>query len=168
MWAARLNYMITLCRFAVLLALPAALSCQTLSAPPSKTGRATPGTFSLILEAPEDKALAALQWEFSVPPAIAVAKDDIAPGKAAESAGKSLTCARKADQGGAAGAVRYACILAGGERPIAQGPIAVVRYRAQTDVHGAPIRVHIEKALGVSADLKRIEIADTDAIITIQ
>ena len=43
-----------------------------------------------------------------------------------------------------------------------------VRYRAQTDVHGAPIRLRIEKALGVSADLKRIEISDVDAVITIQ
>ena len=138
---------------------------QSLRVEPSATDRKSPGVLSLILEAPPGKAPVAMQWEIAVPPAIAVATGDISVGKAAETAKKSLNCATK---GGTAGGVRYACILAGGQDPIPVGPVATVRYRAQADVQGAPVRVVIENILGVSADLKRIEISNAIAIIRIQ
>jgi len=43
----------------------------------------------------------------------------------------------------------------------------VVRYRAQWDVKGAPVRVAIENILGASADLKRIPISDVNVAIDI-
>jgi len=66
------------------------------------------------------------------------------------------------------GGSRYACILAGGQERIGNGPIAVVQYRAQWDVKGTPIRVAIENILGTSADLKRIPIPNADAVIDIR
>lgn len=149
------------------LILAAVLPAQSLRVSPSKAGRKAPGLFTLVMEPQQGKPVVALQWEMSVPPAIAIGKDDIAIGKAAESAGKLLTCAAKANKPGRAG-LRYACILAGGQNAILSGPIAVVHYRAQADVQGAPIRVAIENVLGVSADLKRIEMANVDAIIEIR
>lgn len=139
---------------------------QSLHVPPSTANRKSPGVFSMILDSPAGKAPVAMQWELSVPPALAVEKGDISPGKAAETAKKSLTCAPTNSQ--IPGGTRYICILAGGQEPIGSGPIAMIRYRAQADVHGAPIRVAIQKILGVSADLKRIEMPNTDAIIKIQ
>ena len=96
---------------------------------------------------------------------IAVKAADIPIGKAAESARKSLTCAAKP---GRERISRYACILAGGQDPIGNGQIAVVQYQAQWDPKGTPIRVGIENILGVSADLKRIPIANVDAVIEIR
>ena len=153
----------------VLMSIMAAVSAiygQSLHVPPSTADRKSPGEFSMILESPAGKAPVAMQWELSVPPALAIEKDDISLGKAAETAKKSLTCAATKSQ--ISGGTQYVCILAGGQEPIGSGPIAMVRYRAQADVQGAPIRVAIQKVLGVSADLKKIEIPNAVAIIKIQ
>jgi hypothetical protein len=143
------------------------LSGQSLSVAPSQTDLKTSGVFSVSIDSPQGKAPAALQWEFSVPPAIAITPADIAIGKAAESVRKSLTCAKK-ETPAKQRAVKYACILAGGQHPIGNGPIAVVHYRAQWDVKGVPIKVAIENILGASADLKRIPIPNADALIDIR
>jgi len=141
---------------------------QSLRVPPSATDRKSPGVFSLVLEAPSGKTPVALQWDFLVPPALAIAKEDISIGKAAQTANKLLTCAISTGKSAIPGGVRYTCILAGGQDAIEPGPIAKVQYRAQADVQGAPIRVTIEKVLGVSVDLKRIEIPNAEAIINIR
>jgi len=44
----------------------------------------------------------------------------------------------------------------------------MVHYRGQADVGGAPIRVGIENIVGVSADLKRIDIPKVDAILDLK
>jgi len=155
-------------RLLVCFSLPAVALAQSLHVPLSTTDRKTPGVLSLILDAPPGKAPSAMQWEISVPPAIVIGKGDISIGKAAEMARKTLTCAVSANKAAAPQGVRYLCILAGGQDPIGSGTIAMVRYRAQADVQGAPIRVAIEKILGVSADLKRIEIPNAYAIINIR
>jgi hypothetical protein len=140
---------------------------QSLREPPSQTDLKTPGVFSVTIDSPPGKAPVALQWEFSVPPAISIGPADITIGKAAESARKFLTCATMATKPAKQRRMRYACILAGGQDPISNGPIAVVQYRAQWDVKGAPIRVAIENILGASVDAKPIPIPNADAIINI-
>lgn len=141
---------------------------QSLSVPPTRTDLKTPGVFSLTIDSPQGKEPVALQWDFSVPPAIAIRTVDITIGKAAESARKSLTCAAQATKPTTRRRMRYTCVLAGGKDAISNGPIAVVQYRAQWDVKGAPIRVAIENILGASADLKRIPIPNADAIIDLR
>jgi hypothetical protein len=138
---------------------------QSLRVPPSQTDLKTPGVFSVTIDSPPGKAPVALQWELSVPPVIAISAADITIGKAAESARKSLSCATKP---AIQRRTRYACILAGGQDPIRNGPIAVIQYRVQWDARGAPIRVAIENVLGISSDLKRIPIPNADGIIDIR
>jgi hypothetical protein len=142
------------------------LSAQSIRIEPSRGTRTEVGSISAVLDTPQNKVLVALQWEIVVPPAIKVGKEDIVTGKAAEAARKSLTCAAST-RPSPEGSTRYVCILAGGQDQIRTGPIFVVRYRAQTDVQGAPIRVAIEKIVGVTTDLERITIPRVDAIITI-
>lgn len=108
---------------------------KSLQVPPSKTDLKTPGTLSINIDSPEGKEPVALQWEISVPPAVAITTADIKVGKAAEAAGKSLTCAMKTKTQRAS---RYACILVGGQGPIKNGPIAEVHYHAQWDVIYSP------------------------------
>jgi hypothetical protein len=141
---------------------------QSLRVPPSETGLDTPGTFSMVIDSPQNQAPLALQWDFSVPPVIVIRPADIVVGKAAESAGKSLTCAIRDAKGGASRRMRYTCILAGGRDPIGDGPVAVVQYRAQWDVRGAPVQVAIENVIGVSRDLKRIPMSNVDVAINIR
>jgi len=161
--------MISLSRLLVALWIPAVVGySQSIRLQPSAPDGKSSALFSVVLDSPAARAPVALQWEFAIPPAILVSKEDILIGKAAELAKKSLICAPKTNKSAGLGGVRYSCILAGGQDPIGAGTIATVRYCAQTDVHGAPIRVAIEKILGVSADLKRIEIPNADAILTLR
>ncbi|HEX3879134.1 MAG TPA: hypothetical protein VHW24_19255 [Bryobacteraceae bacterium] len=100
------------------------------------------------------------------PPAVEVTARDLTAGPAAEGAAKSITCAKTDNKSDVAGAVRFACILAGGQKPIASGELAVVHFRLKQDVQGAPIRVAVEKVFATAADLKRIPISNVDAIIS--
>jgi hypothetical protein len=161
--------MIYVNRSAISVLLSAGFLCgQSLQVSPSRTDLKAPGIFSVSLESPPGKTPVALQWEFSVPAVIEVTTADITIAKAAESARKSLTCAARSAKLAAQRSVRYACMLAGGRDPIGNGPIVVVRYRAQWDPKGAPIRVVIENILGASEDLKRIPIPDVNVTINMQ
>lgn len=140
---------------------------QVLRIPASHTDRQTPGTFTVVMDAPQGKAPLALQWEFLIPPAIDVAIADIRIGKAAEAAGKNLMCAANSKTPAAERGMRYTCILAGGPTPIGNGPLAQVQYRAKADVGGAPVRIVMEHIVGASPDVQSIAIPSVSGIITI-
>ena len=155
-------------RFVIFASISAAfLLAQAFRVAPSHTDLQTPGVFSLTLDAPAGKTPVALQWEFWVPPVIAISPADITISPEAESARKSLTCAARTNKPDRQRGTRFTCVLAGGKNPIENGPIASIHYRAQWDTKGVPVRVSVEDVLGVSADLKRIPILGVDQIIDI-
>ena len=146
----------------------AGLWAQSLSIPPSTVTRGASGSLLLTLESPQGKAPLALQWEFTFPPNVMVDPADIAAGSAAESAQKALTCRaveRTKDAG--QGSV-YGCILAGGQKPIPNGPVAAVRYRVPLEIRQIAEKVRVEKAIGATADLKKVELEGTQAVITVK
>lgn len=143
------------------------LCAQSLAVLPSETGPNKTGTFSVLLDTAADRAPLALQWDLSVPPVIAVRTEDITIGKAAQAAGKSLTCALNHSKK-TSRKIRYTCILAGGREPLRVGPVAEVQYRAQWDPKGAPAQVEIENVLGVTGRLERIPMANVDVAIHIR
>ncbi len=136
-----------------------AQSLQVLPSPISKDEYAS---FQLMIVAPPGKEVTALQWMLSVPRGVAIAPSEIRAGKAAEGAGKSITCALKGESK-ETGASSFACILAGGKNAIPNGSIAAVRCKAGAGLHSATVRVH--DILGVSADLKQVNIADAEGTI---
>ena len=140
---------------------------QSLSIPPCGTDLKMPGTFFVTLASPSGKAPVALQWEFWVPPVIAMNPTDISIGSAAESSGKTLTCATKTHDPARRRGMRCTCILAGGDAPIQNGPIVVVQYRVQWDPKGAQVRVAADNVLGVSPSVQPIPIANVDGVIDI-
>ena len=144
-----------------------ALWGQSLRVPPSSTHRKSHGSFAVFLDSPQGQAPVALQWEFQIPPAVKISTADIAVGKAAESAGKSLACAVRTGRQ-AAGGTRYACILAGGVQPIPNGNIAVVRYEVPAGGRRERVGVILENAVGVSVEAKSTGIQGTTAVITIR
>lgn len=143
-----------------------ALAGQELHVSASEARAGSPGSFLVTLDAPADKRPVALQLEVAIPAALTVRPQDITTGSAAESAKKSITCAGKAEN--SRGAARYTCILAGGRQPIGNGAVVVVLYRPRADAPGVPIRVAIENISGVSADLRRIPMPNTEAVITVR
>ena len=142
----------------------AGFGAQPLGIRLSTSVRKESGSFLVLLDSSSGKAPAALQCDLAVPPAVTVTLRDIQLGSAAAAADKALTCA--AGKGSAA-MVRYTCILAGGHKPIADGPILVIRYVPQKEAGGAPVRIGIEKVLGVSADGTPIQAPDSEAILRI-
>jgi hypothetical protein len=135
---------------------------------PSTVTRGASGSLLLTLESPQGKAPLALQWEFTFPQNVVVDLADIAVGSAAGSLQKALTCravdsAKDSGQGSV-----YRCILAGGQKPIPNGPVAAIRYRVPLEVRGIAEKVRVEKALGATADLKAVEIEASQGGITVK
>ena len=137
---------------------------QTLHLLPFQAEKNAPRAFSISIDFLRGKAPVALQWQLSVPPVIAITTTDITIGKAAQTAGESLTCTAKAEIQRRS---QYYCILAGGQNPIINGPIAMVHYRVRWDTKGAPVRVSIEHILGASVNAEPIVISNVDATIDI-
>jgi hypothetical protein len=141
---------------------------QTLLVPPSVVTRGGSGSLLLTLASPQGKAPLALQWEFTFPPHVVVDLADIVAGSAAESAQKALTCRamqQKKDIG--QGSV-YSWILAGGQKPIPNGPIAIMRYQVPPEIRQIAEKVRLGKAVGATADLRKIELEGTQAVITVK
>ena len=140
---------------------------QSLLIPPSMVARGGSGSLLLMLQSPEGKAPLALQWEFTFPPNVAVDVADIVAGSAAETSQKALACRAVKVKDGVQGST-FGCILAGGQKPLPNGPIAIVRYQVPTEVRQITAKVRVAKALGVTADLKSVELAPTQATITVK
>ena len=146
----------------------AGLWAQSLSIPPSTVTRGASGSLLLTLESPPGKAPAALQWEFTFPPNVVVDLADIAAGSSAESAQKALTCRSVEKTKDAGQGSVYGCILAGGQKPIPNGPVAAVRYRVPLEIRQIAEKVRVGKAIGATADLKRVEFEGAQAVITVK
>jgi len=155
-------------RGAVLVLAFTGLWAQSLSIPPSTVTRGASGSLLLMLESPQGKAPAALQWEFTFPPNVVVDLADIAAGSSAESAQKALTCRSVEKTKDAGQGSVYGCILAGGQKPIPNGPVAAVRYRVPLEIRQIAEKVRVGKAIGATADLKRVEFEGAQAVITVK
>jgi hypothetical protein len=122
----------------------------------------------LTLQSSAGKAPAALQWEFTFPPNVTVDLADIVAGSAAESGGKSLTCKLVGGAKEAAKSATFGCILAGGQKPIPDGPIAVVRYSVPNVIREIQQKVHVEKVMGATVDLRAVRMPGIQAAIIVK
>ena len=113
----------------------------------------------IALDAPASQAPVALQWEIDFPAGqLTVAGKGPMAGKAANDSGKSLTCIdrwKKAPQ-----IYSYTCILAGGQKPIANGPVAVIEFKEVAKVSRRKADVRVENIRSVTADLKKMVLKD--------
>jgi hypothetical protein len=79
----------------------------------------------ISLDAPTGKAPTSLKWETVFPvQLLQVEGIGPSPSSAAKESGKSFTCAPPKGYS-------YVCILAGGQKPVGNGPIATFRFRIQ-------------------------------------
>jgi hypothetical protein len=141
------------------------LCAQSLHIPPSAASQQLSGSFLVILTSPAGRSPLALQWKMLVPGDVLINLKDVAPGSAAESAQKSITCAAGKNLQGKEPS--YSCIVAGGQKTISNGPVAVVRYKLNEKTRARTFDIKIEDALGVSANLKKTDIAAVTGVITI-
>src|SRR5581483_2044493 len=138
----------------LLLALSQILTAQSLEISNSAAGRGETGSFLIRLEAPPRIAPVSLQWDLSVSGQVVVKVSDVVPGSSAEAAGKTIACVAAPENRGES---RFRCILAGGSQPLRSGPVAIVKYAIPSRARPGGIPVRLEKEVGVSNDLRRID-----------
>src|ERR1019366_6147297 len=155
-------------RGVVLVLASTGLWAQSLSIPPSTVTRGASGSLLLTLASPQGKAPAALQWEFTFPPNVVVDLADIAAGSSAESAQKALTCRSVEKTKDAGQGSVYGCILAGGQKPIPNGPVPAVLCGFPLNVRQIAEKVRVGKAIGATGDLKRVGFEGAQAVITVK
>lgn len=144
-----------------------AARAQTIRISP-QTG--SPGdwvTLEIAFQPGEGPAPVALQWELEIPAgpldleeapiskALLVAKD----------AGKSVQCAGSTKAGGR---LLQTCILSGTQKPVPAGTIVVLSLKIGQRAQPGGARIRLQKALGVTLDLKQLPIAATDSVLTVR
>jgi hypothetical protein len=132
------------------------------------SGSGAPGAklaIEMALDSPSGKEPLALQWEV-VFPGEALKLDGTGPvaGPAAQAVGKSLTCAPKKATPGLS---KWACILAGGQKPIGNGVVAVLRFEIPAHAHAGSQPIVVDNVLGVSAALKKAPMSRAEGAVTV-
>lgn len=126
---------------------------------------ASPGekiAVDISLDSAAGEAPATLKWA-AVFPAELLEAESSGPsaGGAAKESGKSLTCTRPQ-------VYSYVCILAGGRKPIANGPIAVLRFQVRADAHSGTSAVRIEQVEAVTKGLKTLKLSGVEGHVVIR
>lgn len=138
-------------------------SAQTLVLPNKIVlNRDRTAEFRVALSSNEAK-LTALQWDIELPGGDGVGLSAFQAESKNHGQNKTLNCAVQRDSSAAHSV--YRCILAGGRDAIKPGPIA--RFTLTTPKPGAVGAkfIRIQHAEGVTADLKRTDLPDTQAAV---
>jgi hypothetical protein len=143
-----------------------ALFGQSLHLSSASAERGDLVAIELSLESPAGKEPLALQWEIGIP----VARMSLLDGKlllrpTAEEAGKSLNCAVKEKT---AETQTLKCILAGGQKPIPNGTIAMLKLRIAKNAPTGSARIRVQQGIAVSKDLKPVSLDAVETVVTIR
>jgi len=150
----------------VLLFPQATLFGQMLRLSSTSASRGDQVVIELSLESQVGKEPVALQWETSIPAtALSLLDEKLPNGSAAGEAGKSLNCAAPEK---AAGTYTTRCILAGSQKSIKNGTVALLRLQVLPDAQIGTARIRVGKGLAVSGDLKSIPLEAAEAEVTIR
>ena len=152
---------VTLCCAGVAFALAGSAVCQALnvssvSGSPGDKIAIEISLVSNVRESPET-----LKWETIFPAQLLEAVGGPEAAVAAKESGKSLTCTQREPY-------LYVCILAGGQKPIANGAIAKFRFRIRADAHSGTANVRTGKVEAVTRDLKTVNLSGSDGQLEVR
>ena len=146
------------------------LGAQSLSIPPMTVMGGEPASLYLVLQTPPGKkAPVALQWHIRFPAGAVVEAKDIRVGSTAESVQKSLACAiaKGAKPAPEFGNV-FVCMLAGGQKPLPDGTVAVARYRIPVELRRQELKARVEAILGVTVDLEKLSMPAAEGTVSVK
>jgi hypothetical protein len=121
------------------------------------SGAGAPGeliSIGISLDTPAAALPATLKWDTIFPAQLVSIEGEPEIGGRPKKSGKSLTC--KARE-----AYSYVCILAGGQNPIENGPIAIFHFRIHSDASPATSAVRAERVEAITKDLKILKLRTT-------
>ena len=156
-------------RFLATLLFCSPLAAQTFEIVPSTASRGEAGSLQVKWISPAGKEPVALQWKINLRVAVTAAAEDIVAGDAATMADKAVTCAAvtKPVQDN----VTFNCILAGGQKQIANGTIFLVKYKVKPKVTPQTRVVRVSDGIAVldhSKQLQKMDIPTAEGAITIR
>lgn len=140
------------------------LAGQTLSLSRATAAPGEQVSIEISFQAPSGREPAALQWETVLPAQLTFLDETMPAGPAAKAAGKSVTCAVKTK----AGESTSTCILYGGQEPLHNGVIAVLRLKVSPTAQSGIVRIRVGQAAAVSKDLQKTPLDPVEAAIKIQ
>ena len=150
-----------------LLALVFPLWGQELRVSPLVLSRGKTGSVSIKLSSPAGREPAALQWDLVFPVAqVHVQDGNWSPGSAAHAAGKRLMCVKRLST--KPDTYAYKCMLAGGEKTIRDGVVAVVKIDIPETALSGPAVLRLENVLGASFGAVRLEMKPAQGTVTIR
>jgi hypothetical protein len=151
------------CFWLLLLAVMPLASAQSLSVSSASVKQGDRGSILISLASPSDRRPIALQWDLLYPDdELAIRPDDLVTGSAALGADKALTCAAPPKQ------KLYRCILVGGQKPIPDGPVAIINFQVSDRARvGAPA-IQIRNPIALSPKTQRIDLSTVDGRIAIE
>jgi hypothetical protein len=151
---------------AVIACLAPALFGQTLRLSSASASRGDQITIELSLESLAGKEPLALQWETNFPVRMVSPIDEKGFKEgAAQGAGKSLNCAVKEK-----GPDNYLsrCVLAGGQKPIPNGPVGMLRLKIPMDAPLGSAHIRVANATAVSKDSKAVSLVPVETTVTVR
>jgi hypothetical protein len=110
--------------------------------------------------------VSALQFEAAIPSAqLKFQEEGTSLGPRAQADAKALSCAAKSN---ASGTLAQVCILYGGQQPIGDGVIAVLRLKILPEAAAGTAKVRVDQALAVSKELKRLPMDPVETAVHIR
>ncbi len=145
----------------VLLSGLSAVLGQDLSIPPVAGAPGERVTMEVSLNSPAGKQPVALQWETVFPAGLLELEGSGAEaGPAAKDSGKSVTCAARK-------AYSVVCVLAGGQKPIPNGTIAIFHFEIRADARAGTSAFTIQGAEAATVDVQEIPLKNAEGALTI-
>jgi hypothetical protein len=142
------------------------LTCQTLQLSSASVAAGQTTKIEILLHAPPAKEPTALQWEVEYPARqVMLEPAGLESGPAAKSAGKQINCAGRWKK--APLTYSYLCILAGGQKVIEDGVIAILNIRAPAGAQPGKYSIRVDRAMAVTHDLKKIMLKKADGVVTV-
>ena len=151
----------------LLLSAQPGLLAQTLNMPPVTAKPGEQVAIEISFKSPPAQEISALQWDTSIPSSqLRFQEEGTSLGPRARADGKSISCAPKNET--TPDTKTSACILYGGQQPIGDGVIAILRLGVLPDTAAGTVKVRLENGLAVSKDLKRFPIGPVETVIRVR
>ncbi len=118
-------------------------------------------TLEIAATSQPNRAPIALHFDVVFPTQLMEMEGEGEVGSSARISGKSLQCHQRNPHA-------YACVLSGGQNPMADGQIAIFHFRIRAAAGAGTTALRIERVVTTTADSKVLSLNDTEAIVIIK
>jgi hypothetical protein len=150
-------------RFVLLLfSVSTAIRGQALTVSPAKGAPGSEVGVEILLDSPSAKAPVTLQMDVVFPAQLLdaeVGRPEI--GRAAKDSGKTIQCAATHKS------YSYSCIVFGGQKPIPNGSIAMLRFKIRADARMGNTIIRVQNVKTITGDYKAV-LKDAEGTLTIR